>query len=330
MPSARRFAAPIALALLLVTIVPAGAGLASASSQWAANCSVNIRSRPTTLSTRKTVIATNTVVTVSGSVSGGAYMTTCKTAVSGSTWLKITAIGSHSVSSLFGVSAVYAASRLFRTSSTSTSTSPIYGIDVSQWNGTIDFAKVRAAGKRFVIVKATEGRLYTDSAYAHNRSAALAAGLTFTAYHFAHPDRSAGDATLEADHFLAVAGLRHGMLVPALDLENGQVLGTSGLQWWVKTWVKRVYARLGVKPMIYTTPGFWTAYMGNTRWFADNGYRVVWVAHWDATSPATPASNWGGHSWTFWQYSNCGKVAGITGCVDLDRFNGTDLSKFKF
>jgi len=82
--------------------------------------------------------------------------------------------------------------------------------------------------------------------------------------------------------------------------------------------------------MIYTTGAFWQSYMGNTRWFADNGYRVVWVAHWDATSPATPASNWGGRSWTLWQYSNCGKVPGLGGCVDLDRFSGTDLSKLKF
>ncbi len=331
MPFLSRLAVPIALAVLLVTLIPAGVGIAdAATSRWAANCAVNVRVMPTTLSTRKTVIATNTLVTVSGKVSGGAYMTTCGKSVSGASWLAITAIGGRSVSSLFGLRVVYAASALFHSTTTTAPTGPVYGIDISRWNGRIDFARVRSSGKRFVIAKATEGRLYTDDAYARNRAGAMAAGLSFTAYHFAHPDPTAGDATREADHFVAVAGLRHGMLVPALDIESGQILGTAALQTWVKTWLRRVYARLGVKPIIYTTPGFWQSYMSNTRWFADNGYRVVWVAHWDAKSPATPAANWSGHAWTIWQYSSCGTVAGISGCVDLDRFGGTDLSKLRY
>ncbi|HEV2005117.1 MAG TPA: glycoside hydrolase family 25 protein, partial [Candidatus Limnocylindrales bacterium] len=263
MTIARRFAAPIALALLLVTLIPLGVGLAdAATARLAANCAVNVRARPTTLSTKRTVVATNTLVTVTGTVKGGAYMTTCHKAVSGSSWYAISAIGSRSVSSLFGVKVVYAASALFRSTTTTAGPAagvaygptygPSYGIDVSRWQGTIDFKKVRAAGKRFVIAKATEGRLYTDDAYARNRAGAIAAGLTFTAYHFAHPDGSRGDASLEADHFVAIAGLRHGMLIPALDLENGQTLGTVGLQTWVKTWLNRVYTRLGVKAMIYT------------------------------------------------------------------------------
>lgn len=336
MPSPRRLAVPILFALLLVTVIPAGLGFAdAATSGWATNCAVNVRVRPTTLSPRKTVVATNTLVTVSGKVSGGAYRTTCAKPVSGASWLAITAIGGRSVSTLFGVKVVYAASALFR-STTSTATAmvaargSVYGIDISRWNGRIDFGRVRQSGKRFVIAKATEGRLYTDDAYARNRAGAMAAGLAFTAYHFAHPDTTRGDATLEADHFVAVAGLRHGMLVPALDLESGQLLGTAALQTWVKTWLRRVYVRLGVKPTIYTTPAFWQSYMGNTRWFADNGYHVVWVAHWDARTPATPAGNWSGRAWTFWQYSNCGNVPGVSGCVDLDRFGGTDLSKLRY
>ena len=74
--------------------------------------------------------------------------------------------------------------------------------------------------------------------------------------------------------------------------------------------------------MIYTSPSFWTNSMGNTTMFADQGYSVLWVAHWGTSSPTVPAANWGGHGWTFWQYSNCGSAAGISGCVDLDRYNG--------
>jgi lysozyme len=327
MPLARRFTLPALLALLLVTIIPIGAGIADAStSRWSTNCSVNVRSRPYVGATRRIRVAGGTVVTVSRKVTGGWYSTTCQKAVSGRTWLAITAIGGRSVKSLFGVTTVYAASALFRLASSGY----IYGIDVSQWQGDINFKKVRASGKEFVIARATAGRFITDSAYARNRSRALAAGIAFTAYHYAHPDLSWRDARLEADHFLAVAKLRHGMLLPALDLESGSRLGTERLQRWVRTWVKRVYARTGVKPMIYTTETFWHDYMGNTPWFAVNGYRVLWVAHWDASRPKVPAESWDGASWTIWQYSDCGRVPGIAHCVDLDRFRGPDLDAIRW
>ena len=77
--------------------------------------------------------------------------------------------------------------------------------------------------------------------------------------------------------------------------------------------------------MIYTSPSFWKKYMGDSRALADAGYRTLWIAHWGVTAPTIPASNWGGRGWTFWQYSNCGTVPGIAGCVDLDRYHGSDL-----
>ena len=331
MPLGRRFAVPIALALLLVSIVPIGAGVAFAStSRWAASCDLNLRSRPTTAATVRARIASGTVVTVSGTVSGGAYATRCRTGVSGHLWYAITAIGGMTVQSQYGVTKLYAASRLFR----APPRAPLEGLDVSQWQGRIDFARVRASGRSFVMIRATAGRLTTDRRYARNRAAALAAGLAVGAYHFAHPDAKIGsvklDATLEADHFLTVAGYRHGMLGPVLDLESGARLGPILLQGWVKTWLLRVSSKLHVRPVIYTTESFWNSNMGDTRWFADNGFRILWIAHWGATNPAVPAANWAGRSWTLWQYSDCGKVPGISGCVDLDRFRGSDLSPITY
>lgn len=320
---------PLGLGLLLITLIPVGAGVASATtSQWAANCAVNLRTKPTTLSTRKTSIATGTVVTISAKVVGGSYGTSCKTQVYGSSWFAISAIGGRTVKSIYGVSTLYAASALFR--STTKSSGYLEGIDVSEWQGRIDFAKVRASGRRFVIARATVGRFYTDPTYARNRSAALAAGLAFTAYHYAQPDGTSGDAIREADHFIAVAGLKRGMLAPVLDLETGSRLGVSRLQSWVKAWLSRVYARVGVRATIYVTASFWQTAMGNTSWFAKNGYHVVWAASWAVSSPAVPASNWSGRSWGFWQYSDCGHVPGISGCVDLDRFHGTVLIGQRF
>lgn len=333
-----RVAGPAALALLLLTVVPLGAGVASAASTpalsgstWSANCDLNLRSKPTTLSTKRTSLPAGTIVTVSAKVSGGWYASRCGKTVSGRAWLRITAIGGRSVASLFGVGAVYAASALFKAMPTTpTAPAAVKGIDVSRWQGKIDFTKVQSSGVRFVIVKATEGRLYTDAAYARNKAAALSAKLAFTAYHFAHPDRTLGDARREADHFLAVAGLHHGMLAPVLDLETAGTLRGAALQRWVQTWLARVTVRLGVHPIIYTNPGFWRAYMGDSRWYADHGYTVLWIANWRVSAPGLPASGWGGHSWGIWQYSDCGHVSGISGCVDLDRLSGPDLTPFRF
>ena len=82
--------------------------------------------------------------------------------------------------------------------------------------------------------------------------------------------------------------------------------------------------------MIYASPAFWKKYLGDTTTFADQGYAVLWVAHWFVDGPTTPANNWSNRGWTFWQYSNCGHVPGISGCVDLDRYNGTDLTPMTY
>jgi GH25 family lysozyme M1 (1,4-beta-N-acetylmuramidase) len=133
----------------------------------------------------------------------------------------------------------------------------------------------------------------------------------------------------EADWYVANAHLSGKNLLPVLDLEDRGGLGTTRLTSWVKAWLNEVHSKLGVKAMIYTTASFWKSYMGNSRWFADNGYRL-WLARWTtAAQPTVPATNWGGDGWTMWQHSSCGSVDGITGCVDLDRYRGTSLAPLK-
>jgi len=199
------------------------------------------------------------------------------------------------------------------------------GIDVSHWQGTIDWAQVAASGQRFAIAKATEGRTYVDPMYATNKEGAAASGLAFTAYHFARPDATPGDAIAEADHFVQTAQLGPGNLRPVLDVERTGGLDPAALTAWVLQWLGEVTARLGVKPMVYTSPNGWKTRFGDTTAIVDAGYSVLWVAHWNVASPTVPAGNWGGYGWTFWQYTDCGSVPGITGCVDLDWYNGTDL-----
>ncbi len=201
------------------------------------------------------------------------------------------------------------------------------GIDVSHWQNTIDWTQVAAAGKRFAFMKASEGTTLADSTYATNRSQARAVGLYVGAYHFARPSLTPGDAVAEADYFLAMSQLEAGDLVPVLDLEDAGGLSPVELQEWVKGYLGRIYERTGARGMIYASPNFWKNAMGDTPWFATNGYGMVWVAHWiSGPAPTVPAQNWGGSGWTFWQYTSSGSVPGIVGRVDLDRFNGLDLT----
>lgn len=197
------------------------------------------------------------------------------------------------------------------------------GIDVSHWQGTIDWTQVAASGVRFVIAKATEGRSFDDPMYAGYKAEATAAGLAFTAYHFARPDDTPNDAITEADHFVDVAQLAPGNLIPALDLERTGGLSQTALTQWILDWLGRVTERLGTRPMVYTSPNGWANRTGDTTAVADAGYTVLWLAHWNVDSPTVPAENWGGNGWTFWQYSNCGAVPGIADCVDVDWYAGT-------
>jgi lysozyme len=207
------------------------------------------------------------------------------------------------------------------------------GIDVSTWQGDVDWSVVASTSVRFVIMRATIGNTAStprsvDERYEEYLAGASGNGLVVGAYHRANVGRADDDATNEADFFVNKAQIAAGDVLPVLDIEERHRLTVTELQDWVRTWVKRVYARTGVRPMIYTSPNFWLVNMGGTTWFADRGY-PLWIAHWDVPAPTVPAANWGGHGWTFWQWTSTGHVSGIGPNVDRDRFNGTTLVRGK-
>jgi lysozyme len=198
------------------------------------------------------------------------------------------------------------------------------GVDVSSHERPIDWAEAAQFGLRFVIARATEGDSRRDRAYRTIRKEARAAGLAFTAFHYARPDRARGDAVKEADLFLKVSGVGPGDLLPVLDLEESDGMAALKLQRWVRAWLERVEAKIHIKPMIYTNLDFWRTWMGDTTSFAEDGY-PLYVASWGATIPAVPADNWAGRGWTLWQTAKCGHVLGIRGCIRTDVYNGDDL-----
>jgi lysozyme len=79
--------------------------------------------------------------------------------------------------------------------------------------------------------------------------------------------------------------------------------------------------------MIYTSPSFWVTATGDSKKFARNGH-PLWIANWRVHKPTVPAGNWAGHGWTFWQWTDCGEVNGIKGCVDKDRYGGRSVGRY--
>jgi GH25 family lysozyme M1 (1,4-beta-N-acetylmuramidase) len=198
------------------------------------------------------------------------------------------------------------------------------GLDVSHWQGTIDWSRVAATGRRFVFVKATDGDATVDPTFVTNRDGAEANGLFVGAYHFARPDHSRGDAGREARFFVGQVAPGPGDLVPVLDIETNGGLDQTEMIHWARTWVRVVHRLTGVMPMVYTSPYGWLSRFADTPLLAQDGARL-WVAHWNVSSPTLPASDWDGNGWVVWQHSSTGHVAGIGTAVDLDRLLGTRL-----
>jgi len=193
----------------------------------------------------------------------------------------------------------------------------VQGIDVSHWQGDINWSEVYGAGYRFAFVKASEGVGWMDSNFVTNMDNGSDAGLLMGAYHFARPDLG-NNAQDEALYFVSVARnyLKGGYLRPALDLEVGSSLGKEALSNWVHTWMETVKNETGIEPIIYVNSNYANNYLNTSVAKYD-----LWIAHWTYDPTTSPNTGiWS--SWDFWQYSNNGSVSGISGDVDLDIFNG--------
>ena len=200
----------------------------------------------------------------------------------------------------------------------------VEGIDVSIYQGTINWSGVAAAGKKFAIVRVSDGTGTLDSQFARNWSGAKAAGLIRGTYQFF---RASEDATAQANLVInqlnSVGGLQADDLPVVADVEVSDGQSTATIASKLTTWMARVQQGTGRVPLVYTSPGVW-GNMGNPQGFSSY---ILWVAHYGVQCPLMP-SGW--TTWKFWQYSSTGSVGGISGNVDLDRFNGSlaDLQAF--
>lgn len=205
-----------------------------------------------------------------------------------------------------------------------------YGIDVSHWDGTIDWPQVAAAGYEFSWTKATEspydwsnmtcgGSWYTDNTLAYNMVNAQNAGIYTGCYHFVHPQ--CNSASSEANGFVSRAGIyiTAGYFRPVLDLEDGDSLSVTALSNWVNAWLDSVETQTGVEPIVYTNLNYAVNELDTTI-----AGRDLWMANpWSGADPQNDSPATGKFTtWKFWQYSWVGTVPGISTAVDLNVFNG--------
>lgn len=190
------------------------------------------------------------------------------------------------------------------------------GIDVSYWQGTIDWAKVKTSGKKYVIMRAAHA-LAVDTKFDANWKGCHDQGLHCGVYQFFEPDI---DPVKQADVMIAKMGtLKAGDLPPVIDVESvgNPKVSQAALATAVGKWIDHVKAVTGRNPIIYTGAYFWEGNVNSSAYVSS----PLWHAQYCSNCCPNIASPW--KKWYFWQYSSTGSVSGITGNVDMDLWNGT-------
>lgn len=189
------------------------------------------------------------------------------------------------------------------------------GIDVSGWQGNVDWAAQWNAGKRFVWAKATEGTGYENPYFSQQYNGSYNQGFIRGAYHFALPDRSSGAA--QANFFSSNGGGWSGdgrTLPGALDMEYNPYgatcygLSKTAMTNWIRDFSDTYKARWNKYPAIYTSTSWWNQCVGSS--FGSTN--PLWVARY-ASSVGTLPVGWS--VYTVWQYSSTP--------IDQNTFNGS-------
>jgi lysozyme len=202
---------------------------------------------------------------------------------------------------------------------------PVHGIDVSHWQGDIDWHRVRQAGTRFAFIKATEGALHLDRKFHENWENARRAGVPRGAYHFVFWCR---DAAEQAAWFIENVPRERDALPPVLDVEwnNHSRLCTrtpsrsEALQM-IRTMLTMMERHYGQMPIIYTDINFHRDILEGEHF--DNPFWLRSVA-------AEPHERYRDRRYTFWQWTQTGTVPGIRGEVDRNVFYGSEREWSQF
>ena len=193
---------------------------------------------------------------------------------------------------------------------------PIHGVDVSHYQGEIDWNVLAAQNIQFAYIKATEGSSHVDEHFTKNYEEARQAGLRVGAYHFFSYDSSG---ITQAENFIDTVENFDGMLPPVVDVEfygNKEENPPAPEEVYpqLQAYLDAVEDAYGMRPMIYATNESWELYVQEQ--FEDY---PLWIRDiWKRPKNSV--------DWTLWQYTNRGRLKGFSGgepYVDLNVFAGT-------
>ncbi len=198
-------------------------------------------------------------------------------------------------------------------------TMPVQGIDISRYQGLIDWDQVRRSGVRFAFMKVSEGGDHLDKKFYRNWEAAARAGIVRGVYHFMYWCRTADEQAIWFSH--AVPQDRT-QLPPVLDLEwnpssrscpNGVPRQVALAK--IRKMLQVMEYHTGKQPIIYTDINFHRDVLEGEL----KGYEF-----WLRSVAAEPHERYRDRPWMFWQYTATGRVPGIEGDVDRNAFNGSE------
>ena len=201
----------------------------------------------------------------------------------------------------------------------------VKGVDVSSYQGDIDWEILSDEGIDFAFIKATEGSNFVDEKFSINLENAYKTDLFVGAYHFFSYD---SEGETQAENFIKTVPKLEGMLPPVVDVEfyndnqhkPPKRLHTQNI---LKPLLKKLEEYYGKKPIIYATPKSYYLYI-----IGDYKEYPIWIRN-TVINPVLAD----GRSWTFWQYSDSHVLKGYSGDekhIDMNVFYGTkkDLEDF--
>jgi len=218
----------------------------------------------------------------------------------------------------------------------------LFGVDVSSYQGSINWGSAHSCGAQYAFAKATEGNYYEDAYFNANINNGKAAGMQMGAYHFAQPGSYCP--STEANYFWNFAGgkiIADGKsLFPMVDFEvfNGYACAANYTAWF-NAWSSDVKAKTShfLHPVIYCSAGSGACdliefdHSGGitlSAWIAHyNGENLYTGNPWDGCCSCCnawqPNNQCGTSNWTYWQVSSTGSLCGVSGNCDFDAYAAT-------
>jgi lysozyme len=195
----------------------------------------------------------------------------------------------------------------------------IVGIDISHYQGDVDWAKIKADGVSFAWAKATQGNYLVDSRWTEGRhKAAIEAGIHFGGYHFADLGQ---DPVLNAKNFLkAIGSLRAGDLLPMVDVEDSGLpdgITIKKVNDWLVAFSTEFNRHIKTPLVMYCGVGKYAGRAGAMSAEVVALFPHLWLYRYTNASDPGGTGLW--PSWDVWQHSSSGHINGISGNVDMDR-----------